>query len=233
MSTPRLTSDLRREQILDAARGCFARYGFAGTTTKSVAQAAGISEGLVFRHFPTKAALYAEILAEACETDPEFHRLLELTPSTATLVTLVREMVAHFLRATDLPDCEEAQRVRLLISSQLGDGEFARLLFGKIGDLVGPVFGASLARAVAAGDAVAVEGKPLDLFWFAHQVVHMIALTRLPPVPTLAYPAPAALERQACQFILRGLGLTQAAIASYMDAAPSPSGTAGLIAESA
>jgi AcrR family transcriptional regulator len=233
MSAPRLTSDLRREQILDAARGCFARYGFAGTTTKSVAQAAGISEGLLFRHFSTKAALYAEILAEACETDPEFHRLLELTPSTATLVTLVREMVAHFLRATDLPDCEEAQRIRLLISSQLGDGEFARLLFGKIGDLVGPAFGASLARAVAAGDAVAVEGKPLDLFWFAHQVVHMIALTRLPPVPTLAYPAPADLERQACQFILRGLGLTQAAIASYMDAAPSPSGTAGLIAESA
>jgi len=233
MSAPRLTSDLRREQILDAARGCFARYGFAGTTTKSVAQAAGISEGLLFRHFSTKAALYAEILAEACETDPEFHRLLELTPSTATLVTLVREMVAHFLRATEAQDSEEAQRIRLLISSQLGDGEFARLLFGKIGDLVGPVFGASLARAIAAGDAVAVEGKPLDLFWFAHQVVHMIALTRLPPVPTLAYPAPADLERQACQFILRGLGLTQAAIASYMDAAPSPSGTAGLIAESA
>jgi AcrR family transcriptional regulator len=233
MSTPRLASDLRREQILEAARGCFARTGFAGTTTKSVAQAAGISEGLLFRHFPTKAALYAEILAEACETDPELHRLLELTPSTATLVTLIREMVGHFLRATQSPDCEEARRIRLLISSQLGDGEFARLLFRKIGDLVGPVFSASLARAVAAGDAVAVEGRPLDLFWFAHQVVHMIVLTRLPPVPTLASPAPPDLERQVCQFILRGLGLTGAAIASYMDASPSPSGAAGMIAERA
>lgn len=233
MSTPRLTSDLRREQILDAARGCFARTGFAGTTTKSVAQAAGISEGLLFRHFSTKAALYAEILAEACETDPGFHRLLELTPSTATLVTLVREMVGHFLRATESQDCEEAQRIRLLISSQLGDGEFARLLFGKIGDLVGPMFGASLARAVAAGDATPVEGKPLDLFWFVHQVVHMIALTRLPSEPVLAYPPPPDLERQACQFILRGLGLTEAAIASYMDTLPSPSGTADMIAESA
>ena len=42
MSTIRLTSDLRREQILEAAKRCFALYGFAGTTTRSVAQAAGI-----------------------------------------------------------------------------------------------------------------------------------------------------------------------------------------------
>ena len=57
MSTLRLTSDLRREQILEAAKRCFALYGYAGTTTKSVAQAASISEGLLFKHFPPKAAL--------------------------------------------------------------------------------------------------------------------------------------------------------------------------------
>jgi AcrR family transcriptional regulator len=96
MSTFRLTSDLRREQILEAAKRCFALYGYAGTTTKGVAQAAGISEGLLFKHFPTKAVLYAEILAEACEADPELLRLRELKPSTETLVILIREMVAHF-----------------------------------------------------------------------------------------------------------------------------------------
>ena len=67
MSTLRMTSDLRRQLILSAARRCFARNGFAGTTTKSVAAAAAISEGLLFKHFPTKSALYAEILAEECE----------------------------------------------------------------------------------------------------------------------------------------------------------------------
>ncbi len=114
MSTLRLTGDLRREQILDAAKRCFARYGYAGTTTKSIAVAASISEGLLFKHFPTKAALYAEILAEECEADPELHQLLELEPSTSTLVILIREMVAHFMqgqrsagrgrRATDAVD---------------------------------------------------------------------------------------------------------------------------------
>ncbi|MES2751172.1 MAG: TetR/AcrR family transcriptional regulator [Pseudomonadota bacterium] len=233
MSTLRLTSDLRREQILEAAKPCFARSGFAGTTTRSVALAAGISEGLLFKHFPTKAALYAEILAEECEADPELHRLLELTPSTSTLVILVREMVAHFMRATENQDQEEAQRIRLLVSSQLTDGEFARLLFAKIGDLIGSVFTASVESAVAAGDATPVEGEPLNLFWFSHHIVHMIALTRLSAVPSLAFPSTPAFERQICQFILRGIGLKESAIDFYLDAAPPPDLAAVRIAQGA
>ena len=79
------------------------RHGFAGTTTKSVAAAAAISEGLLFKHFPTKSALYAEILAEDCEADPGLHRLLGLAPSTETLVVLVRGMVGHFLHIVERP----------------------------------------------------------------------------------------------------------------------------------
>ncbi|MBR2119398.1 MAG: TetR/AcrR family transcriptional regulator [Pseudomonadota bacterium] len=233
MSTLRLTGDLRREQILEAAKGCFALYGFAGTTTRSVARAAGISEGLLFKHFPTKAALYAEILAEACEADPELLRLRELKPSTETLVILIREMVVHFMRAPDEPDQEDAQRIRLLISSQLNDGEFARVLYDKIGDLIGPIFSASLESAIAAGDAERVEGEPLNLFWFAHQVVHMIALTRLPATPSLDYPNAPDFERQICQFILRGIGMNGRAISSYLDTVPSLSEAAVRIVESA
>ncbi|MBN9580198.1 MAG: TetR/AcrR family transcriptional regulator [Afipia sp.] len=230
---PRLSSDLRRELILEAARGCFARYGYSGTTTKSVAQAAHISEGLLFKHFPTKAALYADILAEACEADPEFLRLLGLEPSTGTLVVLIREMVAHLLEGTESPDQEEAQRLRLLASSQLNDGEFARLLFAKIGDLIAPVFNASLEKAIAAGDCAPVEGNPINLFWFSHQVVHMIALMRLPPTPPLPLPALPELSRQVCLFILRGIGLTADAISSHINSAVlSPLPVTARIAES-
>src|ERR1700753_3917070 len=115
MSTLRMTGDLRRQLILGAAKRCFARHGFAGTTTKSVAAAASISEGLLFKHFPTKSALYAEILVEECEGDPALHRLLELEPSTATLVVLIREMVRHFESVVQAPDQEEAQRMRLMV----------------------------------------------------------------------------------------------------------------------
>jgi AcrR family transcriptional regulator len=233
MSTLRMTSDLRRQLILGAAKRCFARNGFAGTTTKSVAAAASISEGLLFKHFPSKAALYAEILADECEADPALHRLLELEPSTETLVILIREMVRHFRELSDAPDQEEAQRLRLMVTSHLDDGEFARLLYEKIENLIGPVFTASLQRAVAAGDASPVGREPLNLFWFAHHTVLMAALARLPSVPCLSYGNGADLERQLCEFILRGIGLNEAAIVSHLDRELSPGPGRPVIAESA
>jgi AcrR family transcriptional regulator len=222
MSTLRMTGDLRRQLILGAAKRCFARHGFAGTTTKSVAAAASISEGLLFKHFPTKSALYAEILAEECEADPALHRLLGLEPSTETLVVLIREMVRHFQQVAAAPDQQEAQRLRLMITSHLDDGEFARLIYEKIASLIAPVFTASLERAIEAGDAARIGRAPLNLFWFAHHTVLMATLARLPSVPCLSYGNATDLERQICEFILRGIGLNESPIASNLDRDLSP-----------
>jgi AcrR family transcriptional regulator len=233
MSTLRMTSDLRRQLILGAARRCFARNGFAGTTTKSVAAAASISEGLLFKHFPSKSALYAEILSEECEADPDLAHLLGQAPSTGTLVELVKGMVGHFMQISDGPDQQEAQRLRLMTTSHLDDGEFARLLYAKIGNLIGPAFTASLDRAVAAGDASRIGSEPLNLFWFAHHPALMAALARLPAVPCLTYGNAADLDRQLCEFILRGIGLNEAAIASHLDRDQSPEPGQPATAESA
>jgi AcrR family transcriptional regulator len=233
MSNLRMTSDLRRQLILGAAKRCFARNGFAGTTTKSVAAAAAISEGLLFKHFPSKAALYAEILAEECQADPELAHLLGQEPSTATLVELVRGMVGHFVNISNGSDQEEAQRLRFMAASHLEDGEFARLLYGKIADLIGPTFVTSLERAIQAGDAAEIGGEPLNLFWFAHHTVLTAALTRLPVTPCLEYGDAVVLERQLCQFILRGIGLSEAAIASHLDRALSSTPGQSVARESA
>src|SRR5437867_1457404 len=165
MSTLRMTGDLRRQLILAAAKRCFARHGFAGTTTKSIAAAASISEGLLFKHFPSKSALYAEILAEECDADPALHRLLELEPSTETRVVLIREMVHHLRESWDLRDQQEAQRLTVMVTSHLDDGEFAQLIYEEIRNLVGAMFSPSLHRRVAAGDASPVGREPLNLFW--------------------------------------------------------------------
>jgi len=213
----RLSSEARRETILAAAKACFAQHGFAGTTTKSVAAAAGISEGLLFKHFATKSALYAAILDEAAEADSDLKRLQSREPSTATLVHLIREMVRHFLHMVERPDGEKCQQMKLLLSSYLEDGEFARLVYHKIGEIIGPIFVASLAKAVQAGDAVASAGPPINLFWFAHQMIHMVALTRIPKAVPLDYGNSEDLERQICEFTLRGLGLKEHAIATHLD----------------
>jgi len=228
-----MTGDLRRQLILAAAKRCFSRHGFAGTTTKSVAAAAAISEGLLFKHFPSKAALYAEILAEECEADPDLAHLLGQEPSTGTLVELVRGMVGHFLQIRDVPDEQEAQRVRLMATSHLDDGEFARLLYAKVGNLIAPVFTASLDSAVAAGDASRIGTEPLNLFWFAHHTVLIAALARLPAVPCLSYGNAADLERQLCEFLLRGIGLNEAAIASHLGHELPPDSKQSVTAESA
>ena len=69
-SGARMAGDERRSQILRVAVRLFSREGFRGTTTKKIAQAAGVSEAMVFRHFATKEELYAAILDhKACSGD--------------------------------------------------------------------------------------------------------------------------------------------------------------------
>jgi AcrR family transcriptional regulator len=51
-----------RGLLLDAARTLFARQDYRSTTTREIAQAAGVTEHLLFRHFGSKAALFREAL---------------------------------------------------------------------------------------------------------------------------------------------------------------------------
>ncbi len=50
-----------RSRILQAAQRLFASQGFDGTTTRDLAQAAGVAEGTLFRHFPNKKAILVEV----------------------------------------------------------------------------------------------------------------------------------------------------------------------------
>ena len=58
----RMAADERRSQILQVAMQLFSQRGFRGTTTREIAQVAGVSEAMVFRHFATKQDLYKAIL---------------------------------------------------------------------------------------------------------------------------------------------------------------------------
>jgi AcrR family transcriptional regulator len=57
-----MSGDLRRSQLLRSAIDTFAHRGFAGTKTRDIASAAGVSEAILFRHFATKEDLYHAIL---------------------------------------------------------------------------------------------------------------------------------------------------------------------------
>jgi TetR/AcrR family transcriptional regulator len=61
-STNRLPPSDRRRQLVETALDFFSRKGFGGTTTKEIAAAAGVTEAIIFRHFPTKTDLYNAVL---------------------------------------------------------------------------------------------------------------------------------------------------------------------------
>jgi len=54
----------RRQDILDAARSVFWQRGYAGTTMPDIAEAAELAPGTLYLYFPSKQALYAELLVE-------------------------------------------------------------------------------------------------------------------------------------------------------------------------
>lgn len=54
----------RREDILHAATPVFARKGFAGTRIADLAEASGMSQGLLYRYFASKDEVFAAIVAE-------------------------------------------------------------------------------------------------------------------------------------------------------------------------
>ncbi|HEX2215303.1 MAG TPA: helix-turn-helix domain-containing protein, partial [Xanthobacteraceae bacterium] len=180
MALIRLDSDERRKAIVRAAVPLFARKGFAGTTTRELAEAAGISEALLFKHFPSKQSLYREIRQLGCEGDPALETLANLPPSTATLVCMLRFMVCHFLGVAECGRGELDSRLRLVAHSFLEDGEYARELFEAVSERVLPLFEASYEAAAAAGDIAARPGRPRNLFWFAQHVPAMLALAGLP-----------------------------------------------------
>ncbi|MDB9449292.1 TetR/AcrR family transcriptional regulator [Dolichospermum circinale] len=60
-SSPPSSEMQTRTRILQAAQRLFAAKGFEGTTTRDLAQTAGVAEGTLFRHFANKKAILVEV----------------------------------------------------------------------------------------------------------------------------------------------------------------------------
>jgi AcrR family transcriptional regulator len=57
--------DASRERLLIAALACFARAGYAESTVRDIATEAGVATGLLYAHFPSKAALLEAAFARS------------------------------------------------------------------------------------------------------------------------------------------------------------------------
>src|SRR5262245_15121915 len=207
MAGPRMDAAARKRAIVETAMPLFARKGFIGTTTKELAEQAGVSEALLYRHFPTKAALYEEIQQLGCQVDPALDALDALPPSTATLVEMVQAMFQHIVfGAFDDPGTSKI-RQRLILQSLLEDGEYARVLLSRVSVQCLPIFEASLAAARKAGDLRGPGLDPVNAFWFAGHVAAQIAHGRLPGSAVIPYTGSIeVVTAEAIRFCLAGIG---------------------------
>ena len=219
-SKERYSSVERRRMIIAAAVPLFAQEGFRGVTTKRLAQQAGVSEALLYQHFPSKDELYAEVQRFCCSPSEELRLMLEgLKPSTQLLVQLLFFMTKAIVEHVSFGSTNDPLFPRLMLHSLLDDGAFARAHFEHVTDRMVVLIHRCIAAARAAGDLVSDEGDDDLLFWFCHHTLVAINMYQLPHVPVVAYhrESQGALTVPVMRYMLRGLGLTPQATKKYAD----------------
>jgi AcrR family transcriptional regulator len=83
-----------RERIETAAVKLFARSGFAATSVRDIANEAGISTGLMYRHYRTKDELFGDLVAQAAQGLAEVVRTFRGDAPPAELIeAFTREVV--------------------------------------------------------------------------------------------------------------------------------------------
>lgn len=213
----KLSAEERRAAIIQAVRRLFAEKGFDGTTTRELADAAGVSEALLFKHFPNKEVLFSAMQTACCKEDlGTVERLKSLEPSASTLVLLVHFLVSRIAGGDTSQGGEHAIQHRLLVRSLAEDGEFARLLLRTLSAKWVPKIVECCQAAVAAGEATEGGVRPDLAAWFTHHLASLILFHHLPKKPVLDYGLPRdQLVAQGVWFALRGLGLKETAIRRY------------------
>lgn len=160
-----LPSDERKEELYACAGRVFSAKGYSGTKISDIAAAARISQGLLYRYFDSKEALFTELIRESFQKLNAAATALEQTSSPAhekivrALTTIISNMESH-------PAFSE--RVLLIAQASISDGipeqtkEVIRSESGKPYE--------SIARIMACGqqEGTILAGSPMELstlFW--------------------------------------------------------------------
>ncbi len=116
----RMTGDERRQEIIRAAMDVFSRSGFSGSTTRKIAERAGISEAMIYSHFKDKEELYSAIIDQKMqESEPLYYPLdaMRKKDDERVFATIVSNFMQRYSQDTTF--------LRLLLFSALEGHELA------------------------------------------------------------------------------------------------------------
>ena len=103
MAMPRLKAPQRREQLIEVATQLFAKYGYDATTTAAIADAADVTEPILYRHFKSKQELFIAIVRAMSEqTMTQWRRIIEgVTDPAEQIKRISKAMPEHIRRLSD------------------------------------------------------------------------------------------------------------------------------------
>lgn len=113
----RLPAAERRAQLLDCAAKLFAERGYARTTTAQLAERAGVTEPVIYRHFDSKLHLFQALIERAGEHTIEMWR--SHLQSAATPAERLDRLLGD--NPMVLPEGRDAYRVMLQAITEVGD----------------------------------------------------------------------------------------------------------------
>jgi AcrR family transcriptional regulator len=99
----RLKAPQRREQLMDVASKLFAKHGYDATTTAAIAEAAGVTEPILYRHFPSKQEMFVAIVkAVSAQTMEHWQEIIAgLTDPAQQIRQVSAEMPDHMAHLAD------------------------------------------------------------------------------------------------------------------------------------
>lgn len=216
MPKTRFTAEERKKQIIENLIPLFTSRGFASVTSKDMAQAAEVSEALIFKYFPNKKDIYASVQDHiAKDMEQEIAALCALQPSFQSFSMFL----SKFLHVCILePDQLNKMFSTLMMRSIIEDGEFAREFIAKKMTFVAPFVEACL-KECKKEERLSESHTPEKLgLWFVDHICIMIYLNTRGEIPTVEYGySRKNLSAEVANFCLRGLGFNKDSIDKFYD----------------
>ncbi len=176
----RMSGADRRAAILDTAISLFADRGFRGVTTREIAAAVGVTEPVLYQHFPSKRDLYAAIIERKIERvggiQEEIDRLFDEDLVAREFLQRLAALIVHW-------HASDPTFVRLLLQSALANHELHSLFEQKICGYQTKI-AAKLSGYIERGELRSVNAQ-LAAYTFTSAIVHYCIDRQLFPMPTV------------------------------------------------
>lgn len=195
----RISAPERRQLIIQSALTLFSQKGFRGTTTREIAQEAGVSEATIFKHFATKEALYSAIIDAKARAE----EVLQAAGEAAAARDDARVLTA--VATTILSRVEKDPAfMRLLLYSALEGHALSEMFFATQVRRTHLFLTDYIASRIREGAFRAVDPL-LAARGFIGTVIHYLLIHELFGVPRPAHVTPGGVIELYVDIFLRGL----------------------------